>query len=173
MRSLKRVLAIDPFSRGAGFAVLEGPDNLIDWGLKTTRRADNKKAVRAIESLIGRFRPDVLALEDWKSAGSRRCSRVQKLLGRITANGRKHVRVRLISRRHLRAIGPLPRAATKYGRARFLAERFPELQPFLPRFRKIWMPEDERTAVFDAAGFALACFPRTAPAADPPQQTLA
>jgi len=40
----RRVLAVDPLSRGVGFAVLEGNDNLIDWGIKTTGQADNPRA---------------------------------------------------------------------------------------------------------------------------------
>ena len=160
----KRVLAVDPFSRGVGFAVLEGPECLIDWGLRTTGRADNAKAVRVIDKLIDRFRPDVLALEDWDATGSRRCGRVQTLLDRIAAAEGSRVLVRLIARRDIHAIGPLPQTGTKRGRACFLAERFPELQPFLPPVRKPWMPEDDRMAIFDAAGFAVACFPKSAPA---------
>src|SRR5689334_3748594 len=149
----KRVLAVDPFSRGVGFAVLEGPERLIDWGLRTTERADNHSAARVIERLIDRFRPDVLALEDWEGAGSRRCARVQKLLDRIAATEGKRVIVRLISRRQIRAIGPMPQTSTKRGRACLLAERFRELQPFLPPIRKPWMPEDDRMAIFDAVSF--------------------
>lgn len=161
MEPVKRVLAIDPYSRGVGFAVLEGPECLIDWGLRTTRRADNAKAVRVIEKLIDRFQPDVLALEDWDSAGSRRCGRVQNLLDRIAAAEGKRALVRLITLHEIRAIGPLPHTGTKYGRACFVAERFPELQPFLPPFRKLWMPEDGRMAIFDAVSFAVACFRTT------------
>jgi hypothetical protein len=168
-----RVLAIDPFSRGVGFAVLEGPRCLIDWGLRTTGRADNDKAVRAIDALIGRFKPDILALEDWEAAGSRRCERVEKLLGRIAASEKKDVRPCLVTPRQLRDIGPLPETGTKYGRARLLAERFPELRPFLPAIRKPWMPEDDRMAIFDAAGFAVAYFPVRNPASNPPEPTSA
>jgi hypothetical protein len=155
---LKRVLAIDPFSRGVGFAVLEGPDSLIDWGLKCTGRADNGKAAHAVERLIDRFRPDILALEDWDAAGSRRCERVEKLLIRIAAVEAKRVCVQLISRRQICAIGPMPRTGTKRGRTCFLAERFLELHPLLPPVRKPWMPEDDRMAVFDATSFAVAYF---------------
>ena len=162
---VKRVLAIDPYSRGVGFAVLEGPECLIDWGLRTTERADNAKAVRVIEKLIGRFQPDVLALEDWDSAGSRRCGRVEELLDRIAGVEGKRAIVRLVSLHEIRAIGPLPHTSTKYGRACFLAERFPELQPFRPPFRKPWMPEDDRMAIFDAVSFAVACFRTTRPTA--------
>jgi hypothetical protein len=152
----KRVLAIDPFSRGVGFAVVEGQDRLIDWGIRTTGRADNAKSTCVIDKLIDRFRPDVLILEDWDSAGSRRCQRVQTLLDRIAADEGKRVLVRLVTRREIRAIGPLPLTSSKHGRAAFLAERFPEVQPFLPPLRRIWMPEDDRMAIFDALSFAVA-----------------
>ncbi|HYW46413.1 MAG TPA: hypothetical protein VE959_26335 [Bryobacteraceae bacterium] len=154
------MLAVDPFSRGVGFAVVEGPARLVDWGIRTTGRADNAKALHVIAKLIDRFRPDVLAFEDWDSDGSRRCGRVQTLLDRIAATEGPRVLVRLITRRQIRAIGPLPQTSTKRGRACLLAERFLELQPFLPPSRKPWMPEDDRMAIFDALGFALACFPK-------------
>jgi hypothetical protein len=51
------------------------------------------------------------------------------------------------------------RPQNKYQRAAALAERFPQLQSRLPRFRKPWMTEDPRVNVFDALAFALACFP--------------
>ena len=152
---ITRVLAIDPFSRGVGFAVLEGPE-LIDWGLKSTRRAQNRETERLIESLLARFQPDILALEDWNAPGSRRCPRIERLLRRVAAKEGSRVRVRLASRQLVRTIGPLPRTNTKYGRALFLAERFSELRAFLPPFRKPWMPEDSRMAIFDALAFALA-----------------
>ena len=151
-----RVLAVDPYSRGVGFAVLEGPDCLIDWGLKSTKTADNRKAVRVIETLIKRFRPDILVLEDWDADDSRRCSRIQELLIRVAQNERNRLRVRVVSMKQIRKIGPLPQCATKYGRSIVIAERFPELRAFLPPFRKPWMHEDDRMSIFDAAGFALA-----------------
>ncbi len=42
--------------------------------------------------------------------------------------------------------------------ARFIAAKFPELARYLPPERKPWMSEDLRTAIFDAAAFALAFF---------------
>jgi hypothetical protein len=153
----RRILAVDPMSRGVGFAVLEGQDHLIDWGIRTTGRADNAKSARVIDKLIDRFRPDVLVLEDWDSAGSRRCRRVETLLSQIAASEGRRVLVRLVSRREIRAIGHLPLTSTKHGRASLLAERFPELHPFLPPVRKPWMPEDDRMAIFDALSLAVAC----------------
>jgi hypothetical protein len=169
----KRVLALDPFSRGVGYAVLEGRDNLVDWGLKTTRRADNHKASRAIESLLEWFQSDVLAIEDWNAADSRRCRRVEVLLDQIASVKQKRLQVRLITRRELRMIGPQSQTNTKYGRACLIADHFQELRPFLPRFRKPWMPEDDRMAIFDAVGFALAYLENSAgPATDPTKKIV-
>jgi hypothetical protein len=158
-KSIKRVLGIDPFTCGVGFAVIEEGLGLVDWGLRTTGKPDNRKAVRAAEKLIDRFQPDLLALEDWDAAGARRCERVEILLNLI-ANGKwEGVRVRLVSLRDIRALGPLPGVSTKYGRASFFAERFPELRAFLPPIRKPWMSEDNRMSIFDAVAFAVACLP--------------
>ncbi|MGA2186334.1 MAG: hypothetical protein ABSH47_25240 [Bryobacteraceae bacterium] len=148
--------------------MLESGDQLIDWGLRSTKKADSQKAARIIGRLVDQFRPDLLALENWEASGSRRCERVEKLLDKIAVAEKKRVHVRLVSRRELRAIGPLPLVNTKYGRASFLAERFPEVRAFLPPFRKLYMSEDDRMAIFDALGFAVACFPKPAAASDEP-----
>ena len=47
-------------------------------------------------------------------------------------------------------------ATTKHAIAGLLVARFPELAPHRPRFRKPWMSEDERQAIFDAGALALA-----------------
>jgi len=159
----KRVLGIDPFSRGVGFAVIEEGMGLVDWGLRITHKADNRKAAGAIENLIEKFKPDVLALEDWEAAGSRRCDRVEMLLNLIATGKWEGIEVRLISLRSIRALGSLPDMGTKYGRALFFAEQFPELRAFLPPVRKIWMAEDSRMAIFDSVGFAAACVPWKSP----------
>ena len=155
-----RVLAIDPYTRGVGFAVLEGSAELVDWGLKTTGKADNEKAVRIIQKLIERYRPDVLALENWEVAGARRCMRVDLLLNHIASGEGRRVRVQLISGRQIRTIGAMPKVNTKYGRALVMADRFPELQAFLPPVRKPWMSEDNRMSIFDAVVFGVASFPQ-------------
>jgi len=143
-------------------------------GLKTgtTRRADNHRASRAIESLLEWFRPDVLALEDWNAADSRRCRRVEALLDQIASVKQKRLQVRHITRRDLRTIGPPSQTNTKYGRACLIADHFPELRPFLPRFRKPWMPEDDRMAIFDAVGFALAYLQHVAAPATESTKTI-
>jgi RNase H-fold protein (predicted Holliday junction resolvase) len=75
-----RVLAIDPSTRGFGFAVLERPNRLIDWGVKETKKNKNVRTLKLIEDLIDRYLPNVIAVEDYAGKGSRRCRRIQGLM---------------------------------------------------------------------------------------------
>src|SRR5437773_8813365 len=68
------------------------------------------------------------------------------------------VRVKSVSRAELKQAFAESGAGTKYEIAMAIANRFPELAPRLPRFRKPWMSEDYRMSIFDAVGFGLACF---------------
>src|SRR5437870_1613293 len=75
-----RVLAIDPSTRGFGFAVLEGPNRLIDWAVKETKVNKNAKSLKLIDDLIDRYQPNVIVVEDYAGKGSRRCRRIQTLI---------------------------------------------------------------------------------------------
>ena len=71
----KRVLALDPTSRGFGFVVLESPTMLVDWGVKTTRPKEEAKALAKVLEVIRHYQPEIIVLEDHR--GSRRCARIQ------------------------------------------------------------------------------------------------
>jgi Holliday junction resolvasome RuvABC endonuclease subunit len=158
-RTQNRVLAIDPSTRGFGYAVLEGPDRLIDWGVKETRTDKSKRALASIADLIEVYQPRVLVLEDYAGKGSRRCSRVEKLIDDITKFALKeNVKVRRFSRLELKNAFSETGAKNKYEIAIAIAKRLPELQPRLPRFRKPWMSEDYRMSIFDAVALAIRAF---------------
>src|ERR1051326_1333390 len=95
----KRVLALDPHSRGLGFVVLEGAEHLIDWGLKDTRRDNSRRGVHHVERLVETYHPDVLVLEAVQDPLCRRCVRVRTLLqsiGQLAAE--KKLRMKSFSR---------------------------------------------------------------------------
>src|SRR5437868_4477583 len=79
-----RILAIDPSTRGFGFAVLEGPSRLIDWGVKETKTDKKRRSLKLIAELIEQYAPGVVALEDYEGKGSRRCRRVADLIEDIS-----------------------------------------------------------------------------------------
>jgi Holliday junction resolvasome RuvABC endonuclease subunit len=93
------VLAIDPSTRGFGFAILEGPERLIDWGVKETKTDKNKRSLKLIAELIEQYGPSVLVLEDYIGKGSRRCRRVAELIEAISKLAAKRkLKVKMYSR---------------------------------------------------------------------------
>lgn len=158
-RSEARILAVDPSTRGFGFAVLEGPDRLIDWGVKETKTDKHRRALKLIAELIEQCEPGVIVLEDYAGKGSRRCRRIGELIDEISNLAiKRKVRVRRVSRAEVKQAFAESGARTKYEIAIAIAKRFPELAPRLPRFRKPWMSEDYRMNIFDAVGLGLTFF---------------
>lgn len=151
-----RVLSIDPGTRGFGFVVLEGPHNLLDWGLKEARTDKHIRSLQKIEELIDTYQPDVLVIEDVTDKKCRRCPRVRELLGSIRQlASEKKLTTRSFSRLKVRLAFYDAQAVTKHEIASVIVGRFPELSPWRPPFRKPWMSEDPRTHLFGSLALAL------------------
>ena len=154
-----RVLAIDPFTRGFGFVIFEGPERLIDWGIAHVRENKHRECLKRIEELVDHYSPNIIVLEDTAADGSRRCDRVRELLGDIPQlAGRHKIPTRRVSPSDVQEAFSSSDASTKEQMAGALAAWYPELLPYLPPHRKCWMSEDVRISMFDAAALASAFF---------------
>ena len=155
-RREKRILAIDPANKGFGFAVMEGPETLIDWGIKGVKGKKSVSFLESISGLIDQYEPDLVVFEDWSGAGSRRCKRIQEVLNGIhELCNKKKVKARSFSRSQVRRAFSGSDASTKHQIAQAIAQRLPELAPRLPPFRKCWMSEDYRMNIFDAVSLGI------------------
>jgi Holliday junction resolvasome RuvABC endonuclease subunit len=156
IKPIQRILSIDPANRGFGFAVMEGPETLIDWGVKEVE--DNKVShyLHRITKLIDLYQPDYLILEAFDNKGSRRCKRVRELIVRIMKLAlERKIKIKCYSRDDIRKVFSQYNAFTKHQIATTIASLLPELSPRIPPFRKPWMSEDYRMAIFDAVSFTL------------------
>jgi Holliday junction resolvasome RuvABC endonuclease subunit len=154
-----RVLAIDPTTRGFAFAVLEGPQRLIDWGVKSVRHHKHALCLARVAAQIRVFDPAIIVLERPVERQPGRCQRVRRLIDAIKTLAAKHgVQVRLVSRREVRQVFATYGASTKHQIAQAIGRQLPELSDRVPRYRKPWMSEDYQMNVFDAVSFALTCF---------------
>jgi hypothetical protein len=151
-----RILSIAPSTRGFGFAVIEGDDKLVDWGLKWVNGNKNVGSLKKVEEMMALYQPNVMVLQDVKD--SRRVLRTQKLIQQIVALAKsRKVRVVLFSRKQLWKVFFHDGLGTKYALAELLAEWFPEeLGDQLPPKRKPWMTEDYRMDIFDAVALGMA-----------------
>ena len=154
-----RVLALDPSTRGFGFVVLEGPYNLVEWGIKEVRTDKHTRSLQRIGELIDTYQPDVLVIEDMADKECRRCPRVRELLRSVCQlASEKKIKTRSVSCRKVRLVFFDAQAVNKHEIANVIVRQFPELAPWQPPVRKTWMSEDSRTSIFDAAAFALTFF---------------
>lgn len=151
-----RVLAIALSTRGFGYAVMEGPNALVGYGRKSVEGDKNAKCLAQVQKLAAFFRPDVLVLQNMRAKGCRRAPRIKDLNQRIIEIAKKQkLKVTLVSTDQIKAAFPADPSGTEYGRAKILAERFPnDLGLRLPAKRRAQDNEDARMDIFDAVALA-------------------
>jgi Holliday junction resolvasome RuvABC endonuclease subunit len=158
--SFSRILAIDPNSRGFGFALLEGEWKLVDWGLCEPRDGKRSQVLERLRDLIEIYRPDAVVVEDVLHQRCRRSGAANSFLGKVAQLTQqlnvRTCRVSVVAVR--RAFGN--EKAMKQAIASQIAERFPELKRRLPPKRKAWQSESSRMSIFDAIAFGIAYFNR-------------
>jgi len=153
----RRLLALDPLTKGFGFVVLEG-EELIDWGVRGAKGVNNKERLRKVNRLIDRYQPDIVVFEHYDRKTRRRTMRTKEFIREVRMLARrKRIQSRAILQSQVRKTFVLS-GANKYEIAVEIANRFPELSTRLPRRRKPWMSEDESMSIFDAAALALTLF---------------
>lgn len=155
-----RVLAVDPAHRGLGYALIERGPRVLDWGVREVRHGEkNRRGLSRVEELIARYEPHVLVIEDCAAKGSRRRPRIERLIAaieRLAAANR--IEVRKIARATIEEAFSQTDATNKQEIATAIARSFPQLAVWLPPARKLWMSENCRTDIFDAAALGLTFF---------------
>jgi len=151
----RAILAIDPTSRGFAFVFFENGD-LLDWG---TRRYDGSE-IALLERLLARLRVDVLVIENPDAARCERKPKVKALLRRLASVARSAgIEVHTVSRFDVRQEYAARGQTRKHAVAASIAALFPELEPLVPRKRKVYRSEDARADIFDALSLLLHVWP--------------
>ena len=152
------ILAIYPSARGFAFVVFEGPDSPFDWGTKEFRGSDkNAHSLSAITELVERYRPDAIVIEDFAEDGARRSSRIRRLYRSIVQLAQTEcIDLFRYSKTQVRhCFGAVRRHDQVRHRDRD-CKTHSGIRPSPPaRSEKIWMSEDERQNLFDAAALGL------------------
>ncbi len=151
------VLSLYPNSRGLGYVLFEGPLSPFDWGVKEIRgHAKNRRILRFIESLLEKYGPVVLVLEDWTDDAFQRIDRIVELYEAIVALAkRKMIQVVRYPMRKIREHFAYRNATTKYEIALHIAKIIPAFSYQIPPRPVIWRSEDARQGLYDAAAIGL------------------
>jgi hypothetical protein len=150
------ILAIYPTPRGFGFVVLEGRNRTIDWGTKEARGDKNSITLKKAGELMSWYRPHLLIIENTQATSSRRVRRIRNLHHELIDLAITHkIAVRQFARSEIKAAFASRAASTRYEIAQAISRELPDLEPWLPRPKKIWESEDRKLSIFDAASLAL------------------
>lgn len=152
----KLALAIDPISRGFGYALFEGPQTPLDWGVTDIRLKISQTSFERVKKLISFYQPEILILEDCSQTGNRRCRRIHDLIKDIEKFAKSQkISVAKYSSGRVQEVFSFFNIRTKHQIAEKICEWLPELASRIPPKRKPWMSEDPRMSIFDAVALIL------------------
>lgn len=153
------VLSVYPISQGLAFVLFESPARPVDWGVKIIAgkvKHLNMRALEYVESLLDRYHPDVITIENFNEERSKRADRVKRLyLSIMNAAQARGIDVTEIGKEDVATTFDLVGAATKYEVAKAVGVLFPEFAARLPSKRHIWESEKSIMGLFEAASRAI------------------
>lgn len=151
----ERLLALDLHPSSFGFAVFDGPSELIDWGIKSSKHRGKDVKIPILQKLAGlinRHEPEIIVIKAPRTALVRGHALVVVELAR-----RHRIKMRMIPGAAIRRAFP-QHSRNKYQIATAIAEQFSELSPRLGARRKVWQSERYSMSIFDAAATGLSYF---------------
>jgi D-alanyl-D-alanine carboxypeptidase len=156
----RRILAIALRSRRFGFAVFEGSNRLLDWGMAfypLSHGAQRAATSKRVASLLTLFIPSVVVVAKARSQNVRNGSGVRPILRLIRREASARlIPVHVMKRVEVREVFRLAHAKSKNEIAAMIAQKFPELLWKLPPKRRIWESEHPIMAMFDAVALGFA-----------------
>ena len=155
-----RLIAVELRSQQFGYAVFDGPKQLLDYGggqLRPGGQAGSVIAARRIRKLIRLFTPSAIVVKRPDPHVENGYPGIRLMTDAILHEASSHlIPHRLIGRAEVQRAFRIFRARNKYEIGMVLAWIFPELLSRLPGKRKLGDPEHPRMVVFDAIALGFA-----------------
>ena len=150
--SASRILAIDLRLERFGYAVFEGPNRLIDWGVCLYGSSGAPTAARKrLAPLLKQFRPTTIVVGIALRENALGRYGVRRILAAIRREALAHATpIQVVAKSEVRKAFHFLHAKTKHQVATVVAQLFPELRWKLPPKRKLWQKEHYRIVIFEA-----------------------
>lgn len=145
-----KVLAVAVASGRIGYVLMKG-EELLDWGMSRKAAKSPAQAIKQTKRWISRLKPDMVITEDAyrsKHKGANTKALIEVITDVAQRSGLANA-----------AVVRLQPFKNKYEEARHIAERFPDILPWLPRPRRLWEAEPRNTIYFEAIALARAAAP--------------
>lgn len=149
------ILALYPNTRGLGFACVNMPDRLVEYGIVTVRPICNERLIKRIRKFLDFYRPKLVVVRgvDADTPRGRRIALLVAEVGKM-AEG-MDIKLYGYTRQQIKDVFDVFGETTKHGIAHKIAKWFPELGDHAPKIRRPWMDEDYYMGVFDALSLAI------------------
>lgn len=150
------VLGVHPFTRGFGWVLFAKPLTPADWSVVERKKDRNAQCLFALERVIERYQPDVIAFEAYDDIPVPRAERICRLYRSMTSLAQaRAIEVVTYTRSDVRLAFAPAGAVSRYEIACAIAQHIDALRPRLPKKRALWEGEKPNMALFSAAAVAL------------------
>ncbi|MBS1595577.1 MAG: hypothetical protein JST90_14770 [Bacteroidetes bacterium] len=148
------ILALHTFSGGLGYACIQVPERLLDYGVTKISPVSNNKALSKAEKFISYYRPQVVLMRD--GSGDPKSGRSRKLRDAIeTLAGEMGVDVYRYTKEQVAETFEVFGVTTKHGIVSKIVEFLPELGHRTPKERRWYEKDDYNMPIFNAVALAI------------------
>jgi len=149
------ILAIYPNVRGFGYACIELPNHLIDYGVKTVKPVNNEIIIRQVAKQMDYYKPDIIVLRSGDKLPLR-AKRISQVVNHITELAiERNLPVHQYSKEQIKFVFEQFGATTNYEVAKKLSEWINVLQHIDIKPLKSYEPEAYYQGIFDAVSLAV------------------
>ena len=150
------ILALYPHANGFGYAYMENPRKLLEYGTVRINPICNRSVMNRIRNSMDFLRPSIVLVQDPEAKSSRTGRRVKRLIRKIVLYAQElNLPVHQYSRDQIRQVFSQFQAKTKYEISQIIIGEFKELEMKSPKPRKLWMSEHHNMPIFDALSLSL------------------
>jgi hypothetical protein len=155
----ERILALEVRPQRVGFIMLQGQDQILDWGIRIygKQKADAPSACCAkVATLLELYSPAVMVIRRRNGIPKQARGTVRAIVARLAKEARQcSIACRFVTAEEVRRFFARHDCTNKDAIASRVAEWFPDLWK-LPPPRKFYEPENYNMPVFDSAATAVA-----------------
>jgi hypothetical protein len=146
------ILALYPNAIGIGFACLQIPDHLFEFGITTAKPISNRTLLKKAEKFMDYYKPHIVILKEIRTAKMRN----HKLIDAIeTLSGEKSLKVFKYTKEQIKDVFEVFGATTQYEIVQKLVTMFPDLAHRTPKPKKWYEKEDYNMGIFNAVSLAI------------------
>jgi Holliday junction resolvasome RuvABC endonuclease subunit len=148
------ILALYPNSIGVGYACIQIPERLIDYGVATVKPLSNGKLLKRTERFMEYYKPKIILLRE--VGASKRSGRIDKLIDAITTlSGEMNLPVFRYTKQQIKDVFEIFGASTKFEMVEKIVKMLPDLEGSVPKERQWYEKEHYNMTMFNAVSLAI------------------